>query len=133
MKSRLRHFGILPRGLNNCRLLFCLLIYKTLLYMHIHQLFPNLYSIFPRFYCASEAATGVFYKKTALESFTKVTGKHLCRSLFFTKVEGLRPKKETSTQVFSYELCEIFKNTFFAEYLWATVSICFLFTNQSHY
>ena len=26
-----------------------------------------------------------------LENFTKVTGKHLCQSLFFNKVAGLRP------------------------------------------
>ena len=31
-------------------------------------------------------------------------------------------KKETLAQVFSYEFCEIFKNTFFAEHLWTTAS-----------
>ena len=31
-------------------------------------------------------------------------------------------KKETPTQVFSREFCEIFKNAFFAERLWATAS-----------
>ena len=30
----------------------------------------------------------------------------------FNKVVGLRPK-ETPTQVFSYEICKIFKNTYF--------------------
>ena len=31
-------------------------------------------------------------------------------------------KKETLTQVFSYEFCEIFKSTFFTEHLWTTAS-----------
>ena len=30
----------------------------------------------------------------------------------FNKVVGLRPK-ETPTQVFSYEICKIFQNTYF--------------------
>ena len=33
-----------------------------------------------------------------------------------------RVKKEALTQVFSCEFCEIFKNTFFTEHLWATAS-----------
>ena len=31
-------------------------------------------------------------------------------------------KKEALAQVFSCEICEIFKNTFFTEYLWTTAS-----------
>ena len=30
-------------------------------------------------------------KKGVLKNYTKFTGKHLCQSLFFNKVEGLRP------------------------------------------
>ena len=33
----------------------------------------------------------VFYKKGVLKNFSKFTGKHLCQSLFFDKVAGLRP------------------------------------------
>ena len=33
----------------------------------------------------------VFCKKGILRNFTKFTGKHLCQSLFFNKVAGLRP------------------------------------------
>ena len=33
----------------------------------------------------------VFCKKGVLRNFTKFTGKHLCQSLFFKKVAGLRP------------------------------------------
>ena len=55
-------------------------------------------------------------KKGALKNFKKFTGKHLCQSLFLFKC---RPeacnfiKKETLVQVFSFEFCEISKNTFF--------------------
>ena len=52
----------------------------------------------------------VFCKKGVLRNFTKFTGKHLCRSLFF--------KKETLAQVFSCEFCEISKNAFFTEHVW---------------
>ena len=64
-------------------------------------------------------------------------GKHLCQSLFFNKVAGLRIflysdciqentqacnfiKKETLAQVFSCEFCEISKNNFFTEHLRTT-------------
>ena len=58
----------------------------------------------------------VFRKKGVLRNFAKVIGKHLCQSLFFNKVTGLRSvtlfKKETLKQVFSCEFCEVSKNTF---------------------
>ena len=33
----------------------------------------------------------VFYEKDILRNFAKFTGKHLCQSVFFNKVVGLRP------------------------------------------
>ena len=66
-------------------------------------------------------------KKCVLRNFAKFTGKHLCQSLFFNKVAGLRPatllKKETLAQVFSCEFYEISKNTIFTEHLWTTASV----------
>ena len=57
----------------------------------------------------------VFCKKGVLSA--KFTGKHLCQSPFFNKVEDLQAcnfiKKETVAQVFSCEFCEISKNTFY--------------------
>ena len=53
----------------------------------------------------------------------KFTGKHLCQSLYLNKVADLAYnfiKIETLAQVFSCEFCEISKNTFFTEYVWAT-------------
>ena len=57
-------------------------------------------------------------KKAVFRKFTKFARKHLCQSLFFNKVAGLRPeacnfiKKETLVQVFSCKFCDISKNTF---------------------
>ena len=45
-------------------------------------------------------------RKSVLRNFTKFTWKHLCQSLFCNFIE-----KETLTQVFSCEFCEISKNT----------------------
>ena len=55
-------------------------------------------------------------KKGVLRNFAKFPGKHLCQSLFFNKVVGLRPAtllKNTLTKVFSCEFCEISNSTFF--------------------
>ena len=59
----------------------------------------------------------VFCEKGVLESFTKFTGKHLCWSLFFNKVAGLRPesllKKRLQYRCFPLNLVKFFKNSFF--------------------
>ena len=59
----------------------------------------------------------MFCKKGALRNFTKFAAKHLRQSLFFNKIESLEAcnfiKKEALAQVFSFEFCEISKNTFF--------------------
>ena len=71
----------------------------------------------------------VFCKKVVYKSFERFTGKHLCRSLFFNKVAGLRPfiKKEALAQVFSCEFYEISENTFFYR---APPSGCFCRNDQ---
>ena len=66
-------------------------------------------------------------RKGVLRNLTKFTGKHPCQSLFFDKVAGLRktPVPECLfclARVFSSEFCEISKNTFLTEHLWATAS-----------
>ena len=65
-------------------------------------------------------------KKGVLRNFTKFTAKHLCQSLFFNKVAGLKPAKllkKRLAQVFSCEFCEISKNTFSLEQLWTTAFV----------
>ena len=45
-----------------------------------------------------EAATGGVWCEKVFRNFAKFTGKHLCQSLFFNKVAGLRPN--TSGRLF---------------------------------
>ena len=59
-------------------------------------------------------------RKGVLRNFAKFTAIHLCQSLFFKTRNFI--KKETLTQVFSCEFCEISKNTFLTDHLWATAS-----------
>ena len=52
----------------------------------------------------------VFCKKGVLRNFTKFTGKHLCQSLFFNKVAGLRR--------FPVNFVKFLRTPFFIEHLW---------------
>ena len=63
----------------------------------------------------SEAATRRHsIRKEVLRNFAKLTGKHLCQSLFFNKVVEVCNfiKKETVAEMFSCEFCKISKTTF---------------------
>ena len=40
----------------------------------------------------------VLYKKSVLKNFSKLTGKHLCQSLFFNKVVGLNKTSQINNQ-----------------------------------
>ena len=62
----------------------------------------------------------VFLRKGVLKNFAKFTGKHM-RHISFLTCNFI--KKETLAQVFSYEFCEIFKNTFLKRALLVVVSI----------
>ena len=68
-------------------------------------------------------------KKRVFNNLAKFTRKHLCQSLFLNKVEGLRP--ETLAQMFSYEFCEISRNTVFTEHLWVVASGWRCFKNMN--
>ena len=41
---------------------------------------------------SSSSGPEVFCKKGVFRNFIKFTGKHLCQSLFFNKIAGLRPQ-----------------------------------------
>ena len=68
----------------------------------------------------------MFYKESCSQTFCNITEKHLCQSLFFNEVAGLRPqackliKKVNVEQVLSWIFSKIFKNTFFTEPLRTT-------------
>ena len=55
----------------------------------------------------------MFFQIGVLKNFANFTEKPLCWSLFLIKLQHFKSPKETPTQVFSYEICEIFNNTFF--------------------
>ena len=64
----------------------------------------------------SNSSSQMFLKTDVLKSFAIFTGKRMCWSLFLIKLQDWRPVflfKETLTQVFFCEYCEIFKNSFF--------------------
>ena len=58
-----------------------------------------------KFWKIQKQPTEVFLRKGILRSFAKITGKHLCQSLFFNK-------KETLTRAFLCGFCKVSKNTF---------------------
>ena len=64
----------------------------------------------------------VFCKKSVLRSSTKFTGKHLCQSLFFNNVAGLRPatllKKRLWHRCFPVNFLKFLRTLFFTEHLW---------------
>ena len=65
-------------------------------------------------------------KKGVLKKVANFTGKHLCRGLFLIKLQAFRFAtllKETPTLVFYCEICEIFKNTYFEEFLPTTAYV----------
>ena len=57
----------------------------------------------------------MFFKKAVFLKFRKISPQ-ACNFI----------KKEALAQMFSCEFCEIFKNTFFTEHLWVTVSVIIL-------
>ena len=58
----------------------------------------------------------MLYKRGVLKYFPKFTGKHLCQSLFFNKVAGLRPttvlKRKLWHRCFSMNFAKILRITF---------------------
>ena len=64
--------------------------------------------------------TEVFCKKAVLRNFTKFTRKHLCQSLFFNKVAGLRPatllKRRLWHRCFPLSFARFLRTSFFIEH-----------------
>ena len=75
-----------------------------------------------------------FCKKDVVRNFTKFTGKHLCQSLFFNKVAGLRPaallKKRLWHSCFPVNFVKFLRTPFFLEHLWATASVSLSMRNH---
>ena len=72
---------------------------------------------------ASEAvAQRCSVKKRVLRNFAKFTGKHLCQSLFFSRVAGQRPvtslKKRLWHRCFLVNIAKFIRTPFLKEHLW---------------
>ena len=74
-------------------------------------------------YKTRRSCPDVFYKKDVLRNFAKFTEKHLCQSLFFNKVAGLRPatllKKRLCHRCFPVNFVKFLRTSFCIEYLWS--------------
>ena len=69
-----------------------------------------------------EAATRAVLSKKVFSEISQNSQENTCaRVSFLIKLQAF--KKEALAQVFSCEFCEISKNTFFTEHLWATASV----------
>ena len=68
--------------------------------------FKNIYLQF------RSSCSQVFFKLGVLQNFANFTGKYLCWNYFLINLQVFKPKK-----VFSYKICEIFKNVFLTEHL----------------
>ena len=66
--------------------------------------------------------TELFCEKGVLGNFTKFTGRHLCQSLFFNKVPGLRPafllKKRLWHRCFPVKFVKFLRTPFCIKHLW---------------
>ena len=84
----------------------------------------------------------LFYKKGVLKNFIKFTGKHLCQSLFFNKVAGLRPQacnfirpatlliKRLWHGCFPVNFTKFLKTLFFIEHLrWLLLNVLILLSS----
>ena len=99
IKERLQH-GYFP--VNVAKFL------KTHILKNIFEWLLLLIVTFAWIYLGRSSRPDVFCKKGVLRNITKLTGKHLCQSIFFNKVAGLCKKRG----VFS-EFCEMSNNTIF--------------------
>ena len=111
-------FSYLFNGTNQTKTLFTSLLNKFFIsngrsivgHLRGHPLFlwtNNIFQIHTStiFYKYRSSRPEVFRKKSVLWNFTKFTGKHLCLSVFFNKVAGLRPaKRDSGTGVFLWVL-----------------------------
>ena len=110
------------------RVIFCQKICKSQIIKYCNQ---NKYFKLPRFFYVldihsrQEAATGSVLQEKMFLKFSENSQGNTCAiASFLTKLQASDNfvKKETLTHVFSFDFCEIFKNTIFTEHLRATPS-----------
>ena len=95
--------------------------------MQHHQGFEYL-AVSRQLWSSRSSSQAVFCKKVVLRNFVKFTGKHMCQSLFFNKVAGLRPatllKKRLWRRCFPMNYAKFLGAPFFTEHpggcLWSS-------------
>ena len=77
--------------------------------------------IFSR-YSLGSSRPRVFCKKGVLKNFAKITGKHLCQSLFFNEVADMRPatslKKRLWHRYSPVNFAKFLRTALFKEHIW---------------
>ena len=99
-------------------------------YHHYHFLFFHQY----HYHLFRSSRPEVFCKKGFLKNFAKFAGIHLCQSLFFNKVAGLRPatllKKRLWRRCFPANFVKFLRTPFLTERLWWLL-LPFYFTSNA--
>ena len=99
-------------------------------YHHYHVLLFHQY----HYHLFRSSRLEVFCKKVVLKNFAKFAGKHLCRSLFFNKISGLRPATLLKTRVwhrcFLVNFAKFLRTPFLTERLWWLL-LPFYFTSNT--
>ena len=121
MKEIQKNFFKLAYKLYGCIWLNKIVTFKKILTLHSVQVAssPNLPPIFFIAFWGETNRSSIsqmFFKIGALKNFANFIGKHQCKSIFLINLQSLNTcnvVKETPTQVFSCEICEVFKNTCF--------------------
>ena len=113
------HRGFIWKNISNCYTISFIMsksdqiYFKNLSVFTHHKIFEVCLTIFSRL--------EVFCKKGVLKNLAKLTGKHLCWSLFFNKVAGLRLatllKKRLQHWCFPVNFAKFLRTPFFIEYL----------------
>ena len=102
------------------------------LYIQLHFIFSRtcLYLYLLGYYIFRSSHRRCSLKKGYLRNFAKFTGKHMCQSLFFDKIAGLRPaallKKTLWHRCFRVKFVNFLTTPFFIERLWTTASEYFI-------
>ena len=89
LRSKYENFRKISRKIPATVCKFCKVAGCKPAFLQILQSIPNVFLRISRNFRSSRPE--VFCKKDILKYFEKITGKHLCQSLFFNKVAGLRP------------------------------------------
>ena len=97
---------------------------KTIIIFTLSKIRNNSKFITCAHYMCRSSCQDVFCKKSVLKNFTKFTGKHLCQSLFFNKVAGLRPEtcnfieKIIWHKIFPENFAKFPRTPFLTQHLW---------------